>query len=365
MNFKGISTKLYFYSLSLLPARLACQGFPCIIYYHRVINDQDSEVYLRANPSICISKNLFHKQIEFLVESTKILSLNEFIQLVLNKKNLADRTALLTFDDGYLDNYENAFPVLKYYGVPATIFLTSGMIESEKRFWWDELYGLLTGIKTTDHMWEVAENMNWHEPFRKEDVKFIQNRFTDFKSKYFNVLNERMKNLDPKTINNFLASMDNLLGMEKLQNKREFLNWDEIREMSKDGIYFGSHTHTHPNLKLLSDIEIFEEFSISKNIIEKEIGTEIQTLSYPSGLFENRCFKLLEQCDYQLAFQSKLKDKFWNNFSIPRIPIKTKRSLNFTGNFSPKLFEIEFTGRMDKNHTFLKNIFCSLHLKPN
>lgn len=330
---------------------------PIILYYHRVIDEKFNNFHLNANPSICIPKDLFSRQIEFLATNTNILTLDEFIHYYLNKKPFPDTSVLITFDDGYVDNYENAFPILKANGVSATIFLTSSMVGSENRFWWDRLYVLLGQINTIQILWEVAEKMEWQTPLTIEDRKLPGNKFDSFKYRYFNILNERLKSLNASEIEVFLHRFSKMIGTEPKQNIREFLNWHEIDEMSRNNIYFGSHTHTHPNLKILTDTEIFSEFSLSKEIIEKKVNQDIFTLSYPSGLFDTRCKKILEQCNYQLAFQTRLKNSSWDRFSIPRIPIKTKRSLGFNDNFSPKLFKLEFTGQLDKNHKSLKRFF--------
>ena len=58
--------------------------------------------------------------------------------------DLPENAIAVTFDDGYRDNYLNAFPILKRYSVPATIFLATGVIGSERSLWHDEIFGLLS-----------------------------------------------------------------------------------------------------------------------------------------------------------------------------------------------------------------------------
>ena len=361
MKLREFTNKLFDYGLSLIQGKWYRFETPIILYYHRVIDYKINNFHLSANPSICIPKDLFSKQIEFLATNTNILTLDEFAHYFLNKKHFPEISVLITFDDGYLDNYQNAFPILKANGVSATIFLTSSMIESEKRFWWDQLYVLLDQINTIYELWEVAEKLEWQKPFSKEDLRLPGKKLNSFKNQYFNILNDRMKFLSSAEIEDFLDQFSKVIGIKFQQDIREFLNWNEINEMSRSKIYFGSHTHNHPNLKLLTDSEIFSEFALSKEIIEKQINQDILTLSFPSGLFDKRCKKILEQCNYKLAFQTRPKVNSWDRFSIPRIPIKTKRSLGFKGHFSPKLFRYEFTGRLDKNYRTFKKFYSIIN----
>ena len=103
-----------------------------VLIYHRV---KDLEVDTQM---LAVSPNHFEKQIEYLKANYKILSLQELISC-LNKKRIPNKSVVITFDDGYADNLHEAAPVLVKYNIPATIFISSGMIDSNLEFWWDSL----------------------------------------------------------------------------------------------------------------------------------------------------------------------------------------------------------------------------------
>ena len=112
-----------------------------IIMYHRV--GANNEIWSVD----AVDSSDFEKQIRYLIKTHKIISLEELTKILIEKKSLQKRTAVITFDDGYKDNYINAYPILKKYNIPATIFLTTGHINSDKFFWWDRLGYILLNTK--------------------------------------------------------------------------------------------------------------------------------------------------------------------------------------------------------------------------
>lgn len=95
-----------------------------ILLYH-CVTDTDTD-------SLCISKTNFVDQITFLKKEYKIISIYDF-QQHLQENNLEKKTILLTFDDGYLDNYENVYPIIKKLGVPVTIFVSNYILQKKIR----------------------------------------------------------------------------------------------------------------------------------------------------------------------------------------------------------------------------------------
>ena len=91
----------------------------------------------------------FEKQIVHLVKNYKVISLDEIVERVKNKRSLR-RCVAITFDDGFRDNYENAYPILRKYNVPAAIFLTTGYIDSGTAPWFIKLRYIFMQTEKTD-----------------------------------------------------------------------------------------------------------------------------------------------------------------------------------------------------------------------
>jgi peptidoglycan/xylan/chitin deacetylase (PgdA/CDA1 family) len=141
-----------------------------------------------------------------------------------------------------------------------------------------------------------------------------------------------------------LTTLKKTMGITESTSMRNFLSWGEIREMSNHGISFGSHSSTHANLTLLSEKDLLQELQGSKEKIEEKIGAPVKALSYPYGLYDERCKRAVEKIGYEIAFATKRINPSWDRFSVPRVSIKEGRSLSPLGNFSKHLFEVEYHG---------------------
>jgi len=102
-----------------------------IVLYHRVAD-------VKTDPHrLCVSSENFREQIKFLKENFRVVPLVQLVQEIRVKK-LKNKTAAITFDDGYADNLHNAMPVLEEYNIPATVFITADYVGKDKPFYWDE-----------------------------------------------------------------------------------------------------------------------------------------------------------------------------------------------------------------------------------
>ena len=106
-----------------------------VLNYHRI--DELQNNLDNFQPNISATPTSFDQQMSYLSRWFTVVSLQDVTNWVLQNKPLPRYAALITFDDGYLDNYTNAFPILKKYNFPAVIYLTSGHIGSNRPFYWD------------------------------------------------------------------------------------------------------------------------------------------------------------------------------------------------------------------------------------
>lgn len=109
---------------------LGRNSYASIIMYHRVNN-------IDIN-TMSVNVEMFSRQIEFLKKKYHVITLSQLLNDILEDKRIHPKSVAITFDDGYKDNYTNAFPILKQYGLPATFFITTSYIDTQKKFPWDE-----------------------------------------------------------------------------------------------------------------------------------------------------------------------------------------------------------------------------------
>lgn len=255
-----------------------------IFFYHRILPYTDPYAIDFVNV------RYFEKQISMLSRSFKLVTLGELSESI-NRGIIAPRTVCITFDDGYLDNFEYAFPILKRYNVPATIFLTTGYIGTNNKLWHDRLSSIIKYTKNS-----VIPSEFCGEPL---NVNTIQERKIAAKK-----MLEWVKQFKPQERDSYIENFESKCCRNSKPNKRLMLNWNEVREMNKAGIEFGSHTITHPILSLLGDEMIDREIFESKSEIEYQIGKTVKTFAYPNGQlsdFDKRSVDTLKKYGYSAA----------------------------------------------------------------
>jgi len=243
----------------------------CTIFrYHRVNDDRDP--FFDALP---VSQ--FCAQMEYLAQHFHLVSLDQLAggQLPSNGQRCS---VAVTFDDGYRDNFVHAFPILEKMGIPATIFLTTGYIESGQLPWYDQVrlaFKLtseprfsLQGIGGPSVTLEGATDR-----LKAMNLALAWLRMTN-ESNRLCWLPELFRSLRVPSELNLPATM---------------LAWSEIRQMSKAGISFGAHTITHPVLGGLPISRLQEEIFGSKKTVEDRLQSPVRHFAYPFGKHADFC----------------------------------------------------------------------------
>ncbi len=212
------------------------------------------------------------------------------------RKGSKRRCVLLTFDDGYLDNYELAFPVLQQVGLSAVIFLATGFLDERLVAWWDEIAWMVK--RTTQPVLSLPAA--WQ--IESLDVS------PDQRDSVCRRLLRLSKMLSPQELSQFLGDLGEALGTGRAPRDADtapWMTWDMVREMHRGGIDFGGHTVTHPVLSKCTLDQQREEIQQSKARIEAELGTSITTFSYPIGqpwAFTGETMRLIREAGYHWGF---------------------------------------------------------------
>jgi peptidoglycan/xylan/chitin deacetylase (PgdA/CDA1 family) len=311
------------------------RGEFAILMHHRVMDENDRERDY-VQPGLYVSRKVFEKQIAFLSKKYNLISLKELTDLINGDHHIPLNSLVITFDDGWRDNYLHAFPILKRHGAAAIIFLTTDFIGGEDVFWFLKASILMTGIKLSREELSglIARYENGEEPGDTEAELSDRDWFI-----------ERLKKLDPGKIT---AILDDLSTRNKkadgiLQEGNSMLTWEEVLEMNKEGIDFGSHGCSHRIMPGLSDTEIKRELTESKNIIEKKLGEEVDLFAYPNGDYNSHIKDLVKSCGYICALATIGKKEPRSNadlYSLRRINIHDGVSAGPRGGFSRAMFSL-------------------------
>jgi peptidoglycan/xylan/chitin deacetylase (PgdA/CDA1 family) len=260
------------YSLSRL------KGKAVILLYHRVLTEKELKQEF-IQPGMYVRHDVFEIQMLFLRKHFHILSLQDLLDLWQGKKwDSTKRYCVITFDDGWRDNYLYAFPILRKHSIPATIFLPTALIGTDQCFWPDILGNLLMHSYSSDVQEEKRKALEaiWHRyPWTDE----INNKK---KADRIDAFIEHCKELSDEERNEILSEMARILGIS-VKGERALLTWDEVKEMSNNGISFGSHSRTHKILTKYPEKVVLEEIRDSLLRLQEEKVNFLPVFCYPNG----------------------------------------------------------------------------------
>jgi len=210
-------------------------------------------------------------------------------------KRLPPNPIVLTFDDGYKNNYLYAYPLLEKYNVPATIFVTTGFVDRTNYMWPDRLEFIINNAhsKNIDFLWEdnkLILELNTDEQ-KIKTIIFIKNRLKSFSEhKKLSFLDKLQQELEIE------------YNWDRIPPVLSPLTWEEIREMKEsDVISIGSHTITHPILSRCTYEQQRRELNFSRQRIAEELNEDCILFAYPNGKpedFNQETIKLLKESGY-------------------------------------------------------------------
>lgn len=277
--------------------------------YHRIL--PASEVTQSIEPGMYVTPSTFSNHIRFLKKYFDIIDAGQFKSLGVDKfsKKIRRPCCVISFDDGWLDFYQYAWPILEQENVPAIVFLPTKLIGTMEMFWTEKLALIWrnNGLKALTGL--------------LRDHKIIVKKLS---SKNIKAVIKSLKGLKYTQIDLLLNDCLKKLDMSK-SLKRSFMNWNEVRSLYRSGLVsFGSHTVNHAILTTLYDAEIYDELLLSKQklIDECVVGDSIP-FCYPNGNYTKDIAGMVEEAGYSSAMSC---DAGWNTsgcdlFSLKRISL--------------------------------------------
>lgn len=266
-----------------------------ILAYHRVLDIASEDAFPFDPELISASAEGFAWQMEYVKRRYQPITFSAAIDMIDGKIGWPERPIIITFDDGYDDNYYHAFPILASLNVPATIFVSTGYIGTDMPFWFDYVAHILwrapAGPVFTGNLGLELEIDHGQSSRRAgaaalvRALKRVSNR-------------ERLSFLQE-----FKNRYDDIADRECMFLSRP-LDWKQIREMSSSGIEFGSHTVSHPILSRLDDQELEHELAESRRILELHLDRPAEVLAYPVGgaeEFNETVIKAARSAGYRLG----------------------------------------------------------------
>lgn len=230
----------------------------------------------------------FESTIIYLKKKFEIVPLKDLFELYESKAQIKKKTIALTFDDGYINNFTDALPVLKKYNVPATFYLISKSLTDDSYYVWPDIIDLVQRECKEDI---VLENNVFRYPgFYCGEIKMSLIDFLKScgskRDGYIQMLAEKYPSY--KTVIN------------KYPQLIELIRKNNFHAFAKEPlIEYGSHTHAHYNLEYLNGQECFTELNESKKIIESFTGREVISLAFPDGSYSKNTLDIASKAGYK------------------------------------------------------------------
>ena len=265
-----------------------------VLAYHRIA-DMSAEDEHPGDPEL-VSASLadFEWQMQLVARHFQPITFRRVIECLEGGTAMPQRSLVVTFDDGHLDNYTGAFPILRSLGIPATIFLSTGYIGSQEPYWFDHVARLLAKAPSG--------------PIQLTSVPF-KAVLLDMRSR--RSATEALLGLLKRVANSrrldCLDELDRLFPSRRdgsASNEQFALSWPQVREMAAAGIEFGSHTVSHPILTQVDDVQLRRELSESREAIVAHTGQAGDIIAYPIGkrfAFDERVIRACEASGYRLG----------------------------------------------------------------
>jgi glycosyltransferase involved in cell wall biosynthesis/peptidoglycan/xylan/chitin deacetylase (PgdA/CDA1 family) len=271
-------TRLLERSWGRRPDRLA------VLTYHRVAEPEERPCPTPGTLSATPAE--FAEQMEFLARSYRVLAVQDLLNILRKDRPLPPRTVLLTFDDGYGDFEEHAWPVLRRLGLPVTLFVPTGFPDRpERTFWWDRLFQAIARARG-GRADTAAGRLEWSS-------------FRD-RVRCFRRLRELVKELPHGAAMDLVDRICDELGDGHPTPR--VLGWDALRALERGGVALGSHTRTHPMMDRIPLDDARAEIRGSIEDLKREVGAAAPVFAYPAGRHSDGLARVLAESGIELAF---------------------------------------------------------------
>lgn len=279
----------------------------CIINFHGV---RKSNSGYFNNRHILVEE--FEKILKYLSKRFDIIPLSEAFEAHRLNKPFKKKTVVLTFDDGYLNNFEIALPVLKKYNIPATFYLITEGLKTPSFKVWPDLIDILK-LHCKNKV-EVNSHPFYPPQFFNQDLKLD----------LLNYLKTQGENAE-QVVNELIKTHELEFIISEQKPEMIQLVTKEVLELYKNEplIEYGSHTNTHFNLEYLNQKVAENELITSKTIIESITGKKVTSLAYPDGSYTKETIELSKKAGYlnQVAVEYRYNENNNNKDVLSRFTI--------------------------------------------
>jgi peptidoglycan/xylan/chitin deacetylase (PgdA/CDA1 family) len=282
-----------------------------VLNYHR-IGDRAGQPWDRTLWNA--DEETFDAQLAVLSKDADVVTPEDLLRLPDARR--PGRRVLLTFDDGYRDNYDLAFPLLRRHGLTATFFIATGFLDGAGLAWWDELAWMVRNASG-----EALASGPWG------DVPLALGPDEDATVA---AVVEHYKTLDAADVDDYMRRVAEATGAGRCppgQAGEVWMTWEMVRELHAAGMSIGGHTVTHPILARIPPAEQSREVGGCRARLREELAIAMDWFAYPVGsrdAFTEDTKQILREHDVRLAFSfygGYARLRGWDALDVPRMHV--------------------------------------------
>jgi peptidoglycan/xylan/chitin deacetylase (PgdA/CDA1 family) len=266
-----------------------------------------------------MSADIFAWQLDQIEKDFQVLSLGEILGHYSEHGKWPKRAVVLTIDDGYRDFYQWAYPELKKRKMKATLFATVNFVEGKIWLWPDRLQWVIENTAKA----EVALAF-------RDELRTLFLRYPNDKAVVWKSCSDHCIALTDDRKEMFIRTVEKALDVSCPATPTEeyrAVTWDELREMSENGIEIGSHTMNHPILSKINQSRLVDEIEVSKKVLDEKLNTKVVSFCYPNGRFpdiNDEVVRIVRDSGYLGAVMCT-NFLEWQMYKIPRMGVSCDR----------------------------------------
>jgi peptidoglycan/xylan/chitin deacetylase (PgdA/CDA1 family) len=296
-----------------------------VLMYHRVLEDADCVDY--PFPSLIMPRSLFERQVDWLAERAHVVPVSDALSAAHAFSPGRRPQVCLTFDDGYVDNFELAAPALEARGLRGTFFITAGAVERRESLWYDRAAAMWSLLGRHEIRQRLAQDGN-------TDVAELETRGAWIQWLKL-VSNDRRE-----TIMSMLDG-ENDDGAPPCP----LMTPDQVRQLSEAGHEIGSHTLSHPILTTMTEEKRQIEIERARQLLREWTQQEVAGFCYPNGDFDAAVVRQLREAGhtYACTTQPGRNHEGTDRFQLRRIDVTRDRVAASDGSFDLLGFRAEIS----------------------
>lgn len=301
-----------------------------ILLYHQVCDRRTDPWKMAVHP------DKFEEQLRVLKDSFNIISMEELVH-GLRGGVVPKNSVVITFDDGFADTYTNAVPLLEWYRLPASFYLSTGFIRVPRYYWWDELQSLILHpthlpmtldqkIGTTRFQYTLRRSRvltprqsyqisTWTQGMR------VENERVDLYLR----LHDSVRPLPVKQREGVLQVLGEWARINHVSCRYAPMQRYQVLQISREAMFhIGAHTVNHRMLGAIEEEDIQRaEISGSKQDVEEMVQREVCGFAYPYGSYNATTRRLIETIgfDHAVSTETGVVTRDSDRYALPRLPV--------------------------------------------